>query len=102
MSAKTERARAIAWANGNRWKLVAIIRRRNSPVRMMSNTNIIHAEARIAKHIRKGDILEVIRFSRKTGKLTMAKPCPKCQEILSKTPVVKILYSDWDGKMRKL
>lgn len=97
-----DRAKKLADSNGSQWKVVAILRRGKSPVRVLSNTITLHAEARMAKHIKRGDTLEVLRWSRKTGELTMAKPCVVCQELLSKTEVGKVTYSDWKGNIKRL
>lgn len=61
----------------------------------------LHAEmaAISAGKAKDGDELIVMRFS-KDGKLTMAKPCVFCQQLISNTKFKKIVYSDWDGNFQ--
>jgi hypothetical protein len=46
-----------------------------------------------------GDRIYVLRFSAE-GDLTMAKPCPFCENFLREANINRVCYSDWDGNMR--
>ena len=66
-----------------------------------------HAEAHALQLARRagGKIraVYVLRWT-KQGRLTMARPCPHCSELLWKAgvPARIVHYSDWEGKMRNM
>ena len=52
-----------------------------------------HAEARVCRKLDHKGVIYVSRVSRKTGQLTMARPCPDCQQAMRSRRVKKVYYS---------
>jgi deoxycytidylate deaminase len=53
---------------------------------------------RIRPNFLAGTILYVARISE--GRLSMALPCQNCLSLISFVGVEKIVYTDWDGRIR--
>jgi len=57
-----------------------------------------HAEARLVRKLgRDAKMIVVVRISKDTGSLVMAKPCSTCAAILKSYRVEKIFYSTENG-----
>lgn len=61
-----------------------------------------HAEARAAKKATPGSVAYVVRVRKLDGTLSMAKPCPSCQNRLRAHGVVRVVYSNWEGAFEEL
>jgi tRNA(Arg) A34 adenosine deaminase TadA len=59
-----------------------------------------HAEARVLRKAGVGATVYVFRFG-KLGRLTMAKPCPRCEARL-RAYRATVWYSDWTGALVRL
>jgi len=59
----------------------------------------LHAEMDLIRKCKEGTVkvIHVIRFQ-KDGKVTMAKPCTHCQGFLRDHGIIKVYYTNWDGK----
>lgn len=77
-------------------------RKTHPGLRYYTNWPILHAESRcILSHGLdncNGLELLVVRIN-KAGLLTMAKPCPVCQELVSDVKIKRVWYSDWEGRI---
>ena len=62
-----------------------------------------HAEMSVlhACNGRKGDTLFVVRFL-SDGSITMAKPCPLCEQMIKDHGIRKVYYTDWNGEWQRL
>lgn len=104
--------------NGHDFHVVAILKRGKAVVKIGACTHkthpksskkfksgdvvhSMHAEANVLRNYKPGDQLIVLRFT-KAGELTMAKPCPHCQEQIEKLDLKKVVYSNWDGELVRL
>ena len=59
----------------------------------------LHAEMDLIRKCEEGTVkvIHVIRF-KKNGTVTMAKPCTHCQRFLRDHGIIKVYYTNWDGK----
>lgn len=53
----------------------------------------VHAILKAGEQIERAYSIEIFRFD-KSGKPKLAKPCPICQELISTTPIKKIVYTE--------
>tara|TARA_A200000159_G_scaffold152895_1_gene164317 strand:+ start:889 stop:1239 length:351 start_codon:yes stop_codon:yes gene_type:complete len=112
------KARKLALSNNQPYHLAAILYRNGKPIRIGVNTSKthpsacrtfpdgkssagLHAEMNVLRFARKGDDLEVIRFT-KLGKMTMAKPCCFCQRLIKEKQIRRTRYTDWNGEWQVL
>lgn len=108
------RAKKLALGNGRCYHLAAILRRNGSIVKVGENTNKthprflrqyddgtwgahMHAEMNVLRFAEPGDDIEVMRFKKISGALTMAKPCPLCQQYMVNAGIRKVRYTNWTG-----
>ena len=102
------RAKNLAINNGRDYHLAAILRRNGKVVRIGENTNKthprfkrqykdgtwashMHAEMNVLRFAKPGDEIEVIRFSKKSGAVTMAKPCHLCMTEMIRSKIKKVI-----------
>ena len=112
-------AKSIAKNNGRTYHLAAILLRKGSVVTIRENTSKthprftrrypdgsyashMHAEMNVLRFAQPGDEIEVMRFKKKTGERTMAKPCCFCEKLMRDAGIRKVRYTDWDGGWRTL
>lgn len=112
------KAKEKALSNGQVYHLAAVLFRGKQVVRIGTNSekthprftrtykdgssrSHLHAEMDVLRFARPGDRIYVLRFSSK-GELTMAKPCPFCQQHLLDSEIHEVHYSNWSGKMVKM
>lgn len=112
-------AKSIAKNNGRTYHLAAILLRKGSVVTIRENTSKthprftrrypdgsyashMHAEMNVLRFAQPGDEIEVMRFKKKTGERTMAKPCRFCEKLMRDAGIRKVRYTDWDGGWRTL
>lgn len=83
----------------------ALVMRGGAVIASGFNHQDIHAEyhalSRLWPNERAGTVVWSIRVS-SGGNLSMAKPCLKCMEYMSQARVKSIVYSDADGKLKKI
>jgi tRNA(Arg) A34 adenosine deaminase TadA len=108
------KAEQLALNNNRTYHLAAILRRKRRVVRIGENTNKthpdfkraypdgayashMHAEMNVLRFARPGDIIEVFRIKKETGKYTMAKPCSFCHTAMQKAEIRYVRYTDWNG-----
>ncbi len=108
------KAKQLAVNNGRTFHIAAILRRKGKVVRIGENTNKthprfrrqyedgewaanMHAEMNVLRFAQPGDIVEVMRFSKCSHELTMAKPCPLCMKHLKESGISKVRYTNWQG-----
>lgn len=108
------KAKQLALNNGRTFHLAAILRRNGRVVKIGENTDKthprftrtykdgnwgahMHAEMNVLRFAQPGDVIEVMRFSACSHKLTMAKPCPYCMEHLKESGIAKVRYTNWQG-----
>lgn len=60
-----------------------------------------HALNKLWPNKRKNVIIWSIRLTR-TGKVSNAKPCPKCEKYLRENGVKTVFYSTTDGEIKKM
>lgn len=66
-------------------------------------TPLAHAEARLIRKLGKqAKIVIVVRVTRNTNSLAMAKPCPRCYCALRNAKVRKVYFTNETGKIEKL
>lgn len=53
----------------------------------------MHAILKAGEQIERAYSIEIFRFD-KSGKPKLARPCPICQELISTTPIKKIVYTE--------
>jgi deoxycytidylate deaminase len=99
--------------NNQRYHIIAILYRNKSVIRVGVNqckthrkfgrvqdngfeNYHLHAEMDALVNSKPGDILHVLRFSKK-GALTMAMPCKHCMSFIKSHGIKKVYYSDWTG-----
>jgi pyrimidine deaminase RibD-like protein len=84
---------------------VAVLTRGGAVVAIGYNHEETHAEAmalgKVWPNRRRGLVLWSFRLT-KAGKLAMAMPCPKCQEMLIEAGVKTVRYSDSDGSIKTM
>ena len=84
---------------------VAVLTRGSSVVAIGFNHNTIHAEDAVLRRVwpdqRAGLTLWSYRVTR-GGRLSMARPCVMCQAMLLRNGIIRVRYSDSNGKMIKL
>lgn len=112
-------AKNIAKSNGRHYHLAAILLRKGSVVTIRENTSKthprftrrypdgsyashMHAEMNALRFAKPGDDIEVMRWMRGSGKITMAKPCKLCQKFMRDAGIRKVRYTDWDGAWKTL
>ena len=108
------RAKNLAVNNGRTYHVVAILKRRGRIIKIGVNSDKthprfkrqysdgtwashMHAEMNVLRFAQPGDEIEVLRFTKKDQKRTMAKPCELCQKELHKAGIKKVRYTNWDG-----
>ena len=113
------RAKKLAINNGRTYHLAAILRRNGKVIRIGENTDKthprfkrqyhdgtwgshMHAEMNVLRFAKEGDILEVMRFTKKANSLTMAKPCNFCMDQIQKAGIKKVRYTDWSGHWKEI
>ena len=109
------KAQELAVNNGRTYHLAAILRRNGRVVKIGENTHKthprfkrqypdgswsshMHAEMNVLRFSKPGDEIEVMRFTRCTHDLTMAKPCHLCVKAMREAGIKKVRYTDWDGQ----
>ena len=58
----------------------------------------MHAEMNVLRFAKPGDVVEVMRFSKCSHQLTMAKPCPICMMHMKEAGISEVRYTNWEGK----
>ena len=113
------RAREKALANGHKYHLAAILRRKGRVVRIGINSNKTHpnydkhypdgtviyrthAEMDALRDAQPGDCLEVFRVKSSDGEYAMAKPCKHCMIRMQKAGIKRLSYTDHDGVWRSI
>ena len=113
------RARELAMNNGRTYHLAAILKRDGRVIRVGENTHKthprfkrqykdgtwgshMHAEMNVLRFARPGDEIEVMRFTKCGKHMTMAKPCPLCEEEIKKSGIKKVKYTNWEGEWEEL
>lgn len=62
----------------------------------------VHAEALSLHRAKKqGDTLIVVRVLQ-NGNLSMAFPCRKCYNLIKKSNIKNLYFSDWNGEIKKV
>jgi len=61
----------------------------------------IHAECDALLRAASGNILIVVRLSKK-GKLVCSKPCDKCMKYIKDYGIKKVYYINWDSNIQEL
>lgn len=105
--------------NGRTYHLAAILKRDGRVIRIGENTHKthprfkrqysdgtwgshMHAEMNVLRFSRPGDEIEVMRFTKCGKHMTMAKPCPLCEEEIKKSGIKKVRYTNWEGEWEEL
>ena len=113
------RAKELALRNGRTYHVVAILKRNGKVIRIGENTDKthprfkrqykdgtwgshMHAEMNVLRFAQPGDEIEVMRFTKCKHDLTMAKPCPYCEEAIRKSGISKVRYTNWSGEWEDL
>lgn len=113
------RAKELAMSNGRTYHLAAILKRDGRVIRVGENTHKthprfkrqykdgtwgshMHAEMNVLRFARPGDEIEVMRFTKCGKHMTMAKPCPLCEEEIKKAGIKKVKYTNWEGEWEEL
>ena len=113
------RAKELAMNNGRTYHLAAILKRDGRVIRIGENTHKthprfkrqysdgtwgshMHAEMNVLRFSRPGDEIEVMRFTKCGKHMTMAKPCPLCEEEIKKSGIKKVKYTNWEGEWEEL
>ncbi len=113
------RAKNLALSNGRTYHLAAVLKRNGKVVRIGANTNKthprfkrqyedgswashMHAEMNVLRFSQPGDEIEVLRFSKCSHDLTMAKPCSLCMNEIKKSGIKSVSYTDWEGNWVKI
>ena len=113
------RAKELAMSNGRTYHLAAILKRDGRVIRIGENTHKthprfkrqysdgtwgshMHAEMNVLRFARPGDEIEVMRFTKCGKHMTMAKPCPLCEEEIKKSGIKKVKYTNWEGEWEEL
>ena len=113
------RAKELAMSNGRTYHLAAILKRDGRVIRVGENTHKthprfkrqykdgtwgshMHAEMNVLRFARPGDEIEVMRFTKCGKHMTMAKPCPLCEEEIKKSGIKKVKYTNWEGEWEEL
>ena len=60
----------------------------------------VHAECAVLMRASAGDTLVVVRI-KKNGSLTCSKPCEKCLRFAKDFGIKTVVYSDWDGSIKR-
>lgn len=109
------RAKNLAINNGRVYHIAAILRRKGDVIKIGENTDKthprfkrqysdgtwgshMHAEMNVLRFARPGDEIEVMRFSKCSHELTMAKPCELCMQAMKDAGIKRVKYTDWSGK----
>ena len=109
------RAKNLAINNGRVYHVAAILRRKGDVIKIGENTDKthprfkrqysdgtwgshMHAEMNVLRFARPGDEIEVMRFSKCSHELTMAKPCELCMQAMKDAGIKRVKYTDWSGK----
>lgn len=98
-------ARKEAAKAGHEWAHHAVIVfRGGNPVATGHNHGHLHAEFNALNSLwpkeRRGTTVLSIRVT-KSGKLSMARPCPKCYQFMLDNGVKNVVYSDSNGELVK-
>ena len=108
------RTKQAALNNGHRQCVGAILRRNRKVVCYGFNQNkthpmayrefpngetiaTLHAEMAVLRQAMPGDTIEVMRWRRKDHRLTMARPCVKCRQLMRQRGIKSVRYTDWNG-----
>ena len=112
-------AKNLAVSNGRTYHLAAILRRNGRVVKIGENTSKthprfkrqyadgswashMHAEMNVLRFAQPGDVIEVMRFSKCTHDMTMAKPCTLCMSHMISSGIKKVRYTNWDGEWEEI
>ena len=113
------RAKILAINNGRTYHLAAILRSNGKVIRVGENTHKthprfkrqyedgtwgshMHAEMNVLRFAKPGDEIEVLRFTKCSHQLTMAKPCSICMQEIKKAGIKKVRYTDWNGAWKEI
>ena len=113
------RARELALNNGRCYHLAAVLRRNGSVVKIGENTDKthprflrqygdgswgahMHAEMNVLRFATPGDDIDVMRFKKVSGTLTMAKPCSVCLQYMIAAGIRRVRYTNWSGQWETL
>ena len=113
------KAKCLAINNGQVYHLAAILRRKGCVIKVGENTSkthprfkrrykdgkysaCMHAEMNVLRFARKGDTIEVMRFSKNDHSLTMARPCCLCMKEMKKAEIKKVRYTNWNGDWEEM
>ncbi len=101
-------ANSIAATSSNhRWHHSVVVEMNGKIVGVGANTSTIHAEAMAIQNALK-NVKSVYKANvwsfrvTKSGKLSMAKPCPTCYGFLRSLGINQVYYSDPDGAIQKM
>lgn len=109
------KAKQLAINNGRTFHLAAVLIRDGRVVKIGENTDKthprfkrfykdggwaanMHAEMNVLRFAKPGDVVEVMRFSKCSHQLTMAKPCPICMMHMKEVGISEVRYTNWEGK----
>ena len=109
------KAKQLAINNGRTFQLAAVLIRDGRVVKVGENTDKthprfkrfykdggwaanMHAEMNVLRFAKPGDVVEVMRFSKCSHQLTMAKPCPICMMHMKEAGISEVRYTNWEGK----
>lgn len=109
------KAKQLAINNGRTFHLAAVLIRDGRVVKIGENTDKthprfkrfykdggwaanMHAEMNVLRFAKPGDVVEVMRFSKCSHQLTMAKPCPICMMHMKEAGISEVRYTNWEGK----
>lgn len=113
------RAKELALNNGRTYHVAAILKRKGRVVRVGENTDKthpkfkrqykdgtwgshMHAEMNVLRFAQPGDEIEVMRFTKCGHHMTMAKPCPLCEEQMRLAGIRKVKYTNWSGEWEEI
>ena len=113
------KTKKLATSNGRIFHIAAILLRKGDVVKIGENTTkthprfkryyndgssaaCMHAEMNVLRFAKPGDVIEVLRFSKKDHSLTMAKPCELCMKEMRKSEIKKVRYTNWQGEWEEI
>jgi len=109
------KAKKKALNNNQVYHIAAILRRKKQVIKIGVNSEkthpkykrfyeddgstaaCMHAEMSVLRFAKPGDTLEVMRFPKKGGAMTMAKPCHLCEAAIQEAQIKQVKYTDWNG-----
>ena len=62
----------------------------------------MHAEMNVLRFAKPGDEIDVVRYTKCSHGLTMAKPCRYCMEHIGSSGIKKVRFTNWEGEWEEL